>query len=237
MQAVVLAGGLGRRMLPRTEIVPKYLLPVAGRPFAAWQLGLLRASGFEDVVLCVGHLGGAIRDALGDGGALGVRLRYVDEGEEQLGTGGALSLACRLGALRECFLVTYGDSYLPFDYASPLRHLEGRHDIDGAMAVFRNQGALDASNCEVDERRAVVTRYQKGAQGLDWIDYGALALRRALFERERPRRWGLEQLQEDLCARGRMGATVTRERFHEIGSERGLSELSAWLQAQTSPGG
>ena len=69
-QAVVLAGGLGTRMLPRTERVPKVLLPVAGRPFAAWLLESLVAAGYEDVLFCVAHLGDLVREELGDGSTL-----------------------------------------------------------------------------------------------------------------------------------------------------------------------
>ena len=81
VQVVVLAGGLGTRMRPRTDTVPKALLPVAGRPFAERQVELLAAHGVEDVVFSIAYLGHMIRDTLGDGSHLGVRIRYVDEGE------------------------------------------------------------------------------------------------------------------------------------------------------------
>ena len=56
-QAVVLAGGLGTRMRPHSERVPKSLIEVAGRPFIDWQLELLAGSGIREVVLCIAHLG------------------------------------------------------------------------------------------------------------------------------------------------------------------------------------
>ncbi len=92
-QAVVLAGGLGTRMLPRTERMPKILLPVAGRPFAAWLLERLAAAGFAEVLLAIGHLGGEVRRAVGDGSAFGLRVRYAEDGERLLGTAGALRRA------------------------------------------------------------------------------------------------------------------------------------------------
>ncbi|MCU1459794.1 MAG: Mannose-phosphate guanyltransferase, partial [Actinomycetia bacterium] len=72
MQCVILAGGRGTRMLPATAEIPKALLPVAGRPFAAHQLELLARNGVDDVVFCIGHLGAQIRDFVGDGHAFGV---------------------------------------------------------------------------------------------------------------------------------------------------------------------
>src|SRR5258707_696720 len=67
MQAVILAGGLATRLGARTQTLPKALLPIAGRPFLAWQLDALRSSGFSEVLLCISHLGDQIRDFLGDG--------------------------------------------------------------------------------------------------------------------------------------------------------------------------
>ena len=134
-QAVILAGGLGTRMLPRTERVPKILLPVAGRPFAAWLLERLAAAGFTEALLCVAHLGDAVRSEVGDGRAYGIRVRYADEGPTLLGTAGALRRA--LPDLAESFLVTYGDSFLPFDYAAPLEDLAAHAEAAGTMAVFR----------------------------------------------------------------------------------------------------
>ena len=55
MQCVILAGGLGTRMWPIAETVPKTLLPVAGRPFADWQLQWLAGAGIDSVVYCIGY--------------------------------------------------------------------------------------------------------------------------------------------------------------------------------------
>lgn len=227
-QAVVLAGGLGTRMLPRTESVPKFLLDVAGRPFGARLLERLARCGYGEAVLCIGHLGGAIRSAIGDGAALGIAVRYADEGEVLLGTAGALRRA--LGLLEPAFLVTYGDSYLPFDYAGPLDDLLGHPEALGTMAVFENRDALDASNAAVEGE--LVVRYRKRRRGdppepgLSFIDYGATALRREVVEAlPEGARVGLDELQRDLAAAKKLRAYVARERFFEIGSEEGLADL------------
>src|ERR1017187_8690309 len=93
MQCVILAGGLGTRMWPETKSIPKTLLPIAGTPFATWQLSWLARSGIDSVVYCVGHLGQLIRDHVSDGSCWGLSVRYVDEGDRLRGTAGALRLA------------------------------------------------------------------------------------------------------------------------------------------------
>ncbi len=227
MQAVILAGGLGTRLGARTANLPKSLIPVAGRPFVDWQLARLAACEFTEVLLCVGHLGDAIRAHVGDA-AVGLTVRYSDDGPRLLGTAGALRRA--LPRLAPSFLVTYGDSYLPFDYAAPLRDLAAHPAALGTMSVFPNAGRWEASNAAIAGDRVV--RYAKGSADptLDHIDYGATALRRSVIEALPPDEpWGLDAIQADLAARGQLRALVAPERFYEIGSESGLAEAERAL--------
>ena len=238
-QAVILAGGLGTRMLPRTERVPKLLLPVAGRPFAAWLLERLAAAGFDEALLCIAHLGERIRDEIGDGEALGICVRYADEGPTLLGTAGALRRA--LPDLAPTFLVTYGDSYLPFDYAAPLADLCAHPGAKGTMAVFKNDDRWDRSNTQIEGDRVV--HYQKRARdaapdpAIDHIDYGATALRREVIAAlPEGVAMGLDAVQGDLAARGVLRAFPAHRRFFEIGSPAGLIELELELNDQMPRG-
>src|SRR6266566_3944089 len=117
LQCVVLAGGQGTRMLPMTEELPKALIPGLGRAFADWQLEHLAAEGIERVTYSVGYRGDMLRSHVGDGSRYGLKVDWVDEGDQLLGTGGALRLALDEGALDDAFFVLYGDSYLPIAMA------------------------------------------------------------------------------------------------------------------------
>lgn len=232
-QVVILAGGLAQRMRPHTDAVPKFLLPVAGRPFALWLLERLQAQGYDEAVLCTGHLGEQIETAIGDGRSIGLRVVHSNEGAARLGTAGALRHA--LGRLAPTFLVTYGDSFLPFDYRAPLADLEAHAgEALGTMAVYKNEGRFDASNTEVSGNRVI--RYAKGAQdpALDHIDYGAMALRREVVEAlDAGATACLSDVQQRLAAAGRLRAFVATARFYEIGSEAGRASLDAALSLGT----
>lgn len=229
-------------MHPRTLQTPKFLLEVGGRPFAAWLLERIASHGFDRVVLCIGHMGETIRSYVGDGSAFGLTVHYSDEGKTLLGTAGALRKA--LDLLDPSFLVTYGDSFLPFDYRAPLALLREHADADGVMAVYRNEGRWDSSNTTVryDERGGLwVERYAKGRAAWegydrpDHIDYGAMALRREVIERLPVGRVsGLDEVQRDLASAGRLRAYRASERFYEIGSEAGLAELETKLSTRDS---
>jgi NDP-sugar pyrophosphorylase family protein len=230
MQCVILAGGLGTRMLPETAAIPKTLLPVAGKPFATYQLTWLAESGIDSVVYCVGHLGEQIRAHVGDGRAWGLSVRYVDEGEHLRGTAGALRLACDEDALDEDFLVLYGDSWLQVDPAAVLRTARERRE-PALMTVYCNDGRWDASNVVLTGDR--VTRYQKDLKPppaeMRWIDYGLLALRRPVVADHVPAGppKDLAPLCSALAAHGLLAGLEVFERFYEIGSASGRNELEA----------
>ena len=116
MQCLILAGGLGTRMYPVTETVPKSLIPVHGQPFLGYQLELLASKGMRKVVLSIGHLGEQIRDFAGNGSRWDLEIAYCDEGLKPFGTGGAIRLAYDRRLLDPPFFVVYGDSYteVPF---------------------------------------------------------------------------------------------------------------------------
>lgn len=224
MQAVILAGGLATRMLPRTLTLPKSLLEIADRPFIDWQLEAIARSGYERVLLCIGHLGEKVEAHVGNGARYGLEVEYSPDGPRLLGTAGAIRRAVE--RLEPTFLVTYGDSYLPFDYSLPLRDLDSHPDALGTMSVFLNEGRWDTSNTRISGD--LVTSYAKADHAAPYIDYGATALRREVIaELAADTVVGLDSIQERLAKAGQMRAVVAEERFYEIGSEAGLLELDA----------
>jgi N-acetyl-alpha-D-muramate 1-phosphate uridylyltransferase len=234
MQCVILAGGLATRMRPLTDQIPKALIPVDGRPFIDHQLGWLAGHGVTDVVLSVGYRGEAIRAHVGDGARYGLRARLVDEGEHLRGTAGALRLALDEGVLEESFLVTYGDSFLPIDFAAVFRAF-AESGKPALMTVFRNAGRWDTSNVIFDGRIVVLydkQRQARPAADFAFIDYGLSALSRRVVADEIPAvgRADLATLFNALSLRGELAGFEVTQRFYEIGSPAGLEDLERWLQ-------
>jgi NDP-sugar pyrophosphorylase family protein len=233
MQCVILAGGLGTRMWPDARAVPKTMLPVAGRPFADWQLDWLADAGVTSVVYCIGYLGDQIRDHVGNGSAHGLEVQYVDEGDRLRGTGGALRLAADAGALHDRFLVLYGDSWLEVDPAAVLAAAE-RSGRPALMTVYENDGRFDVSNVVYAGDRVV--RYEKGLEPVPdemrWIDYGLSAFERSLIAERVPAdaTADLAPLCSQLATEGLLAAYLATERFYEIGSPAGLEEAEQRLK-------
>jgi NDP-sugar pyrophosphorylase family protein len=86
---MVFAAGLGQRLRPMTEKLPKALIPVGGRPMIEYSLLLLRHYGVSEIIVNVHHLGRCIEEYLGSGERLGLRIHYSRE-EQLLDTGGGL---------------------------------------------------------------------------------------------------------------------------------------------------
>ena len=113
MKAMILAAGLGTRLRPLTNTIPKPLLPVGGTPLIVWNLLLLKRHGFRDVVINLHHLGPMIEQALGDGSRFGLRLIYSHE-PVILGTGGGIKQA-ELHFSGEPVLILNGDTLFELD--------------------------------------------------------------------------------------------------------------------------
>ena len=79
--------------MPLTKHTPKAMSPINGKPFLLYLLELLESRGIDDIILCTGYLGEQVKDFFGTGEDLGIRIRYSEEGETLLGTGGALKKA------------------------------------------------------------------------------------------------------------------------------------------------
>jgi mannose-1-phosphate guanylyltransferase/phosphomannomutase len=109
MKVVIIAGGQGTRIASVNSEIPKAMISVAGKPVLEYQIELAKRYGFTDIVLIIGYLGNVIEDYFGDGGNLGVTIRYYKE-EIPLGTSGALPYL--KDELKKDFFVFYGDTVM-----------------------------------------------------------------------------------------------------------------------------
>ena len=234
MQCLVLAGGLATRMRPLTETIPKSLIPILGKPFIDYQLDWLAQGGVTNVVLSIGFLGDQIEEHVGDGSLWGLEVRYVNEGPELRGTGGAVRLALDQGVLQDRFLTVYGDSYLPIE-VRPVWDSFVASGKPALMTVFRNEGRWDRSN--VDFTGGVLRRYDKeagGAPEFKYLDYGMLGLTSAVVAERIPanQKIDLAGPLKQLSLEGLLVGFEVTNRFYEIGSPQGVEDFSSYLKEQ-----
>jgi NDP-sugar pyrophosphorylase family protein len=221
----VLAGGLGSRLGELTRDTPKPLIAVAGRPFAEYQLELLRRHGADRVVFCVGYKGKLFEQLLGDGSRFDLDIRYLFDGEELAGTAGAVRGA--LSLLGESFLVLYGDTFLRIDYGA-VAEAFARAGRAGLMTVLHDDDGSLPCNARVEGDRVAAYDKETRPAGADWIDYGLSAYRSEVFAP--PGANDLALIQRDLAAAGELTAYEADHRYYEIGTPEALRETERFLK-------
>ena len=107
MKAMIFAAGLGTRLKPLTDHMPKALVPVAGKPMLEHVIEKLKASGFNEIVINVHHFANQIIDFLKEKDNFGIQIWISDETEELLDTGGGIKKAAHF--FDEPFLVHNAD--------------------------------------------------------------------------------------------------------------------------------
>lgn len=227
-QTVILAGGLGTRLRPMTETIPKPMIEICGRPFLEHQLALIRANGLRRVLLLVAYLGERIEEYFGDGSSVGMQIGYSYE-PVPLGTGGALKNAER--CLDDSFLLLNGDTYLPIAYDAFINDF--RQNKPGALIVAYNSNEpRGIRNLSLDQDARVTAYRKRGSEDMTHTDSGAIILERdVLAEIPDGRACSLEEeVFPRLIEAGRMRAWTTSEPFIDMGTPEGIRMLSKRLE-------
>ncbi len=223
VRALLLSAGRGERLRPLTAELPKPLLPVAGRPLAAWSLDRIVAAGCRAVALNLHHLGDDVRAALGESWRR-IPLTYSVE-TELAGTGGALPPLADFFAGAEMIVLVNGDSLCRW----PLDRLLDRHRASGAavtLLVHRAAPLRDFGGGVAIDRGRVVA-FRRGALG--WsaaptrrVFTGAAVLAPELVARLPAGPSDIvTALYEPLLAAGeRIAAVETVRAWHDLGTPR-----------------
>lgn len=171
-QAVILAGGRGTRLKPFTDINPKPMFPINGRPFLEYLVDMLKENGIKEIVMLLGYLPEKITNHFGDGSRYGVSIKYsVSDVADETGT--RLKKAAHM--LDEHFFMLNCDTYLPLNLDKFLDF----HNQGGAlatMAVYNNKDGFTKNNIFVGEDGFVKkydrTRKEEDLNGVEagqWI--------------------------------------------------------------------
>ena len=194
-QAVVLAGGEGRRLLPYTKVLPKPLWPVGDIPIVEVLIKQMARAGISEIIMAVGYQADLIKTILGDGKQYKVRIRYSEE-KKPLGTAAPLKKINRLDAN---FLVLNGDllTDLPFrDFTRT--HL--RNDSLATVAVFDRAVRLDFGIVETFEDK--IEEYLEKPVQKHLVSMGVYAFNRAVLKYIPDRRFDFPDLVDKLIAVG-----------------------------------
>jgi NDP-sugar pyrophosphorylase family protein len=223
LQAVILAGGEGKRLRPLTSSIPKPMFPISGKPFLEHEINLLKRASINDIVICIGYQGELVRRHFEDGQSLGVRIRYSDDGDKLLGTAGSLKKARTL--LSDRFFITFGDAYPILDYKAAWNHfiLTGKIAL---MVVYKNSNRYGRSNTVVQDGLVIFYSKKEKDPRMQYIEFGVTFMnRQALDAIPDDNPVDLEALYRQIISNNQMAALEVNQRIYDIGSPEGLAEF------------
>jgi mannose-1-phosphate guanylyltransferase len=183
---MILAAGLGTRLRPLTNVMPKPVAPVLNRPIIAWIAELLTAHDFKQVVTNLSYLPQQIRQVLGDGSEFGLEVTYSEE-PEPLGTAGGVGKVRDFLGATDSFLIISGDALTNIDLGA-MREAHEANVAAGAIATLATKRVDDTTQFGVaitDEEGRIQGFQEKPepAEALsDLANCGIYMFRREIFD-------------------------------------------------------
>lgn len=222
---MILAAGRGNRMRPLTDLTPKPLLAVGGKPLLFRHLEKLALAGFGTITINHAHLGEQIEAAVGDGSRWNLEVRYSAEAEALETAGGIRNALPLIG--RRTFAVVNGDVYCDYDYSGLAAAVERLADSNALAHLVLVDNPPHHPNGDFFLEAGLVRT--SGRQGLTFSGLGAY--RAELFEPlARGARHALAPLLRSQLPKGKVTGEHYRGLWTDVGTPARLAELDARLQ-------
>lgn len=227
MKAMILAAGLGNRMRPLTDHIPKPLLRAGKKSLIEYHLDNIARAGIREVIINLAYLGEKIRAHLGDGAEFGLKIIYSPE-PEPLETGGAILHALDLLGT-DTFLLVNGDVWCDLDFAQFIRHTSTENQLGHLLLVpnpdFHPQGdfALEKTGLLVDD--PAKTHPHR-------FTFGGISLLKPQLIADYPeqrQKFPLVEVLRRAIGKGQLTGQVHQGHWSDVGTPTRLQELEHYL--------
>lgn len=216
IQAVILAGGLGKRLKPFTNTAPKPMYPINNIPFIDYLIRQLKGYGMEEVLLLLGYLPEKIMDYLGDGSRYGLTINY-DITPVDYDTGMRIKHAA--SQIADKFLILYCDNYCPIDYSKLFVDF-CNNEAKIQITAYSNRDNYTKSNVHIMDN-GLVTVYDKKrmVSNLQGVDIGYALVDKSVISLIPEGNCNFEaEVYPQLVEQNKLFATVTEHRYYSVGS-------------------
>lgn len=224
VQAVILCGGLGTRLRPYTDRMPKPMIPCNGKPFLWYLLQQLHIQGIQRFVLLTGYLSEQIKDYFGHGCSWEWQIQY-SQGPVEWGTGKRLWEA--QNKLDNRFLLLYSDNFVPF----PMDKILSFHEKHGLPLTFM-VSQKSPGNIALDET-GIVQKFDKNrsTEGLNYVEIGYMIVEkeRTLDFYENPE-CSFTSIIRKMVAKQKISAWIQHDAYHSISDQERWKKAEEYLK-------
>ncbi len=225
MDAMILSAGAGVRMRPLTLDTPKPLLKAGGRCLIEHHLGRLSAAGTGNVVINTSYLAEKFTQTLGDGSSYGLRIRYSNEGDTPLETGGGILKALPL-IETDPFLVMSADVWTDF----PFGRLSLSDQFDGILLLVDNPDHHKKGDFSLLNGK--VHRIKPSRPMPSYTYSGISILRKSMFASDRGKVFPLLEVFLDAVECGKLAGLHYQGAWIDVGTPERLDELNSMIGRQ-----
>lgn len=227
MKAMILAAGLGNRMRPLTDHLPKPLLCAGGKPLIEYHLENLQRAGVRDVIINLAYLGEKIQAYLGNGERWDLQIHYSQE-PEPLETGGAISCALRLLGT-ETFLLINGDVWCDLEFGSFITNRLSSYQL-GHLLLVPNPPFHQSGDFALSESGILIDDLEKNHQ--QRFTFAGISLLKpeiiSLYPNKREK-FPLVEVFRHAIERQQLSGQVYRGHWSDVGTPERLQELENFL--------
>ena len=216
MKAVILAGGLGTRLQPYTNSLPKPMLPLGEKPILEHLIEWIKKNGVKEIVLCVSYLRKKIEDYFGDGKKFGVKIEYAIS-KKPLATAGQLKTAEKF--IDDTFVCLYGDSIYNFSLKNMISHHKRKKSII-TMSLYgykfnMKYGVIDTTNT------GMVTAWNEKPELSAKINMGCYVMEPEVFQLiPKNKQYGMDNvIQKALSKKKKISSVISKKGFIDIGDK------------------
>lgn len=214
-QAVILAGGMGTRLRPLTDKIPKPMILLNNRPFLEYLIELLRENGISEIVMLLGYLPEKVVEYFGDGSKFGLNIKY-SIGDVSFETGTRIKNAKIL--IDDYFLLMYCDNYLPINLEKLVEYYN-LHETLGQVTIYSNKDGITKNNILVDDGGYVI-KYDRSRKepGQNGVEIGFFILNKKILKLMPDHNFSFEdEIIPQLINNRELRGYLTDHRYYSIG--------------------
>ena len=223
MKAVILAGGLGTRLLPYTKTLPKPMLRLGKKPILEYVIKWIKKNGIRDIVLCASYKHEKIQSFFQDGKKFGVNIEYAIS-KKPLATAGQLKTAEKF--VNDTFVCVYGDSIFDFNLKNMILEHK-RKKSSATMSLYNYKFELKYGVIDT-KKNGIVTAWNEKPTFDSKINMGCYVFEPEIFSFiPKNKQYGMDTVIEQIIIKKkRVSSFVSKKEFIDIGNKEIYEETN-----------